>query len=103
MSENYTGECTCRVNSDEGGKAVTRSVADWLSLAAAPTFAMMALLTSVLGGDSSDVLCSPPHHGSPLTGMVAMYLLMSAFHVAPWLKLITSRRSDAQRAVNFAN
>jgi hypothetical protein len=24
--------------------------------------------------------------------MVAMYLLMSAFHLAPWLKLISGRR-----------
>src|SRR5262245_21845309 len=30
--------------------AAVRGVADWLSLAAAPTFAMMALLTGVLGG-----------------------------------------------------
>jgi hypothetical protein len=29
---------------------------------------------------------------SPLSGMVPMYLLMSAFHLAPWLKLIFSQR-----------
>ena len=28
---------------------------------------------------------------SPLNGMVTMYLLMSAFHAAPWLKLIRER------------
>ena len=61
-------------------------MADWLSLAAAPTFAMMALLTGVLGGD---MLCSA---APPLSGMVPMYLLMSAFHSAPWLKLIAGRR-----------
>jgi hypothetical protein len=27
--------------------------------------------------------------------MVPMYLLMSAFHSAPWLKLIAGRRSGA--------
>jgi hypothetical protein len=27
--------------------------------------------------------------------MVPMYLLMSAFHSAPWLKLVSSRRSGA--------
>ena len=27
---------------------------------------------------------------SPLSGMVPMYLLMSAFHSAPWLKLISA-------------
>jgi hypothetical protein len=29
----------------------------------------------------------------PLAGMVPMYLLMSAFHLTPWLKLIAGRRS----------
>jgi hypothetical protein len=30
-----------------------------------------------------------------LSGMVPMYLLMSAFHLAPWLKLIFARRAGA--------
>ena len=60
-----------------------------LSLAAAPTFAIMALLAEVDGGSISDMLCSAAHGASPLSGMVPMYLLMSAFHSAPWLKLIT--------------
>ncbi len=58
--------------------------ADWLRLAAAPTFAVMALLTALVGGSSD--LCAMPG-ASPLTGMALMYLLMSAFHTAPWLKL----------------
>jgi hypothetical protein len=70
--------------------------ADWLCLAAAPTFAMMALLTAILGGGSPDMLCSTAQGASPLTGMVAMYLLMSAFHSAPWLKLISNQRSGAR-------
>ena len=57
--------------------------ADWLSLAAAPTFALMALLVAVVGG---------AHDPSPLSGMALMYLLMSAFHSAPWLRLISIRR-----------
>jgi hypothetical protein len=69
-----------------------------LSLAAAPTFAIMALLTGVDGGSKSDMLCSAAHGASPLSGMVAMYLLMSAFHLAPWLKLFSSRGSDARRS-----
>ena len=77
------------------GNATARGVADWLSLAAAPTFAFMALLT-VLGG-GPDGLCSAGHDASPLTGMVAMYLLMSAFHSAPWLKLLFNRRIAAHR------
>jgi hypothetical protein len=68
--------------------------AGWLCLAAAPTFAIMALLTGVLGGGPQDVFCSG---GAPLNGMVGMYLLMSAFHSAPWLKLIASRRNSAQQ------
>ena len=67
------------------------TVVDILRLAAAPTFAVMALLTGVLGGAPPDVLCSTAHGASPLTGMGAMYLLMCTFHLAPWLKLMTSR------------
>ena len=66
--------------------------AEWLCLAAAPTFAFMALLTEGLGGDTPVMLCSAAQGGSPLTGMAAMYLLMSAFHSAPWLRLILRRR-----------
>ena len=66
-----------------------------LYLAAAPTFAMMALLTGVLGGGSPDALCSVAS-ASPLGGMVPMYLLMSAFHLAPWLKLIGGRTQMSQ-------
>jgi hypothetical protein len=62
------------------------NAADFLSLAAAPTFAVMALLTGVLG--PPDMLCAA---ASPLSGMVAMYLLMSAFHLAPWLRLLAGR------------
>jgi hypothetical protein len=61
----------------------------WLSLAAAPTFAVMALLTAIGGGGAPDIFCSGAGAGaSPLGGMIPMYLLMSAFHSAPWLKLI---------------
>jgi hypothetical protein len=54
-----------------------------LSLAAAPTFAAMALVTALTGPGPMETLCAG---GSPLGGMAAMYLLMSAFHVAPWLR-----------------
>jgi uncharacterized protein DUF899 len=73
-------------------------VADWLCLAAAPTFAMMALLTGVLGGGAADMLCLAAHDASPLSGMVPMYLLMSTFHLTPWLKLVSRTRRRARRA-----
>ena len=70
-----------------------RDAADWISLAAAPTFAIMALLTGVFGGGPMDMLCSAAHGASPLSGMVPMYVLMSAFHLTPWLKLISGRQN----------
>jgi hypothetical protein len=78
---------------DETGRrshAAALGAADRLGLAAAPTFAVMALLTYLLGGDA-DMMCSTTHGLSPLSGMVPMYLLMSAFHSALWLKLICGR------------
>jgi hypothetical protein len=71
--------------------------ADWLCLAAAPTFAVMALLAGSLGGGPHEMLCMAGHDGSPLSGMAPMYVLMSAFHSPPWLKLISGRRSGARR------
>jgi len=41
------------------------------------------------GGGPPDMLCSAAQGASPLSGMVPMYLLMSAIHSAPWLKLIS--------------
>jgi hypothetical protein len=70
--------------------SAARVAADWLCLAATPTFAIMALLTA-FGGGEPDFLCAAMQHASPLSGMVPMYVLMSAFHSAPWLKLICGR------------
>jgi hypothetical protein len=75
-----------------GATATARSAGTILSLAAAPTFAAMALLTG-----PHDMLCSSAQDASLLSGMVPMYLLMSAFHSAPWLKLASSRRSGTCR------
>ena len=66
------------------------SAANWLSLAAAPTFAVMGLLAAVHGG-MPDMMCSAAAGGSPLSGMATMYLLMSAFHLGPWLRLFSRR------------
>lgn len=65
-------------------------VSEWLSLAAAPTFALMAFVTGILDGRGAhQMACSGTMQMSPLSGMVPMYLLMSGFHFAPWLKLIS--------------
>jgi hypothetical protein len=79
------------VDSDiaRGRKRARASAASLLSLAATPTFAIMALLTALHGGGMPDMICSAD--GSPLTGMLPMYLLMSAFHLAPWLRLLSGR------------
>lgn len=75
-----------------GGQATRRAravqrAADWLALAAAPTFTAMALLSAFPGDASAQMLCSAGAV-SPMNGMVAMYLLMSAFHLPAWLKLV---------------
>ncbi|TIW16261.1 MAG: hypothetical protein E5V65_17270 [Mesorhizobium sp.] len=64
-------------------------LADWLCLAAAPTFATMALLTAAYGGQ--DMMCMSAPGASMFSGMVPMYLLMAAFHLAPWLRLVGRR------------
>jgi hypothetical protein len=65
----------------------------WLHLAAAPTFAVMALSTIVLDSATPNVLCAAT--GSAfLNGMAPMYFLMAVFHLTPWLKLM-SRHSPA--------
>jgi hypothetical protein len=94
MSEAYSGESASSAIRQERGHAPALGAAGWLGLAAAPTFAIMALLTGV-GGGPPDMLCSAAQDASPLSGMVPMYLLMTAFHSAPWLKLISSRRKAA--------
>jgi hypothetical protein len=72
------------------GDNIARVAADWLGLAAAPAFAAMALMTACLGG-GGEPLCSA--HGSLMSGMIPMYLMMGAVHAAPWLRLIAGRRS----------
>jgi hypothetical protein len=90
MSEAHSGRRGSGAVDCETGNAAAIRAADFLTRAAAPTFAIMALLTGVLGGGSPDALCSIVS-ASPLSGMVPMYVLMSAFHSAPWLKLVFRR------------
>jgi hypothetical protein len=76
--------------SDDWRATPGRGAADWLCLAAAPAFAIMAVVTVLFR--SQDIVCSAVHGASPLNGMVWMYVLMSGFHSAPWLKLLSAWR-----------
>lgn len=86
-----TSPVRAAAGANRDGVAAARHLARWLGLAATPTFAVMALLTIVLGDGPTDMLCAAGR-GSPLGGMVPMYLLMSAFHSAAWLRLISEGR-----------
>jgi hypothetical protein len=72
-------------------RGAAASAAQALALAAAPTFALLALWTA-FAGDRSDMLCMGVQDASPLGGMATMYLLMSAFHAASWLKWLARLR-----------
>jgi hypothetical protein len=87
-----TGTChACGTDAARAGGEPTRFVRGavrGLQFAAAPVFAIMALL-SASGGNASDILCTTTQDASPLTGMFPMYVLMSTFHLAPWLRLMS--------------
>jgi hypothetical protein len=80
----------------DGEKIFSDLISTGLPLAAAPTFAVMAVLTA--DGDAGQMVCSAASHMSSLSGMVPMYVLMSAFHAAPWVKLLSRLASHAAAA-----
>ena len=80
-SRDHADTCT-------GGGDAVPGLAARLGLAAAPTFALMALWSAFFSGPP-DMLCMAIQGASPMNGMTVMYLLMSTFHLAPWLRLIS--------------
>ena len=80
---------------DQMGVVTASAVAEWLSFAAAPTLAIMALVTFVLDDRLPNAFCTAAGRFWP-GGMAPMYLLMAAFHLVPWLRLI-SRQGIAAR------
>lgn len=98
MSDVHADAGICAAIGHGSGDAASLRAADWLGLAAAPTFALMALLSGVLGDGPMDMLCSAAHGVSPLSGMTLMYVLMSVFHSASWLKWIGRRRRGIRRS-----
>ena len=91
MNDGRLGGCAVDADHHEVRKATSLGAADRLSLAAAPAFAIMALLSAAHGGGPTDLLCSAAHAPSPLGGMTLMYVLMSVFHSAPWVTLASRR------------
>jgi hypothetical protein len=67
----------------EGGGGAALAAGEGLALAAAPTFAAMALVIEVLEDPAGLCLTAP---AGPLSGMATMDLLMSLFHAPAWLR-----------------
>jgi hypothetical protein len=64
-----------------------REAADWLSLAASPSFAVLAVLAET--GRGPDIMSG---HGAGSFGdMGLMYGLMALFHLQPWLRRFAGR------------
>lgn len=89
-----------RIGKSSGGDdAAAPSLAGLLALAATPAFAAMAVWTGWFAG-RPDALClglrGALSFAGPMTGMAAqmtaMYVLMSVFHMQPWLKAISHRQ-----------
>ena len=80
---------------DETGVVTASAAAKWLSFAAAPTFTIMALLTVILDNGLPNAFCTAAGSFWP-GGMAPMYFLMAAFHLVPWLRLISRRGIGAR-------
>jgi hypothetical protein len=76
-------------DSKGSARAWRARAAGGLALAASPTFALMAWIA--VNDASPMALCSSGSGVLPVDGKTAMYLLMSLFHLSPWLKPVSGR------------
>jgi hypothetical protein len=67
-------------------RTLTLCVDKYLALAAAPTFAGMAILTAAEGHSLPGLLCSAAMGTSHAGQMWVMYALMSLFHSTHWIR-----------------
>jgi hypothetical protein len=58
---------------------------------------LMAWISAV--GSPGVTMCSAASAFMPINDMALMYLLMSLFHVSPWLKLFPPVRSTANTSI----
>lgn len=77
------------------GIQLSRDGATWLSFAASPAFALMAWISA---NDVQAMICVSGPDGLPIGGMRFMYLLMSLFHLPPWLRFISALSRQTTKA-----
>ena len=73
---------------------IVRCAAAALRLAAAPTFAAMALFVAAVESGPPGGICSAGSGGSWLGGMAPMYILMSVFSISHWLKFSVAQKAQ---------
>lgn len=75
--------------SEDGGISAILRMVRWLPFAASPIFALMALVTGISDAGRANTICLTADDTSYFNDMVVMYLLMSFFHLPPWLKALS--------------
>lgn len=77
----------------------SRDAGTLLGLAASPTFALMAWVSA---NDIQAMICAPRPDSLTIGGMPFMYLLMSFFHLSPWLTFVSELSRQSTQAAKQA-